>query len=417
MLDTALTVSRNFVSQGGSVDLTVTVKSSTAVANASRPATSAGSAAVPRPAPVRRRRAPTSRPGGAGVNFACSCTLDDLGEYIFSAGADRRGGDDELAPASSPSVLSSAGGGPNVVTWNLGSNTSAVGGSVITSGYTAGVYGLRGDNTTTFQKYDLRRGHLVGEGATRSANVDKGGALTTDGAGTIYQLTGDGKQTFHAYNIAANTWSARAPTGTNVGEGGCARRTCRTGGTKYVYALMGNGTAFKRYDVAANTWATMANTPANPRKGAALTTDGTNLYALQGDGRAGLLALQRRPRTRGPCWRPCPPNVNWGGSAGARRQLRLRDDRRRQDHVLPLRHRRQHLEPEGRDAGERRRRRALTTDGTFIYAFQGKTRTLLALRPRRQPWTALPPFVATTGPGRRARLRSGPQPGGAVHHR
>ena len=50
------------------------------------------------------------------------------------------------------------------MTWNLGSNTAAVGGSVITSGYTAGVYGLRGDNTTTFQKYDLGTGTLVGEG-------------------------------------------------------------------------------------------------------------------------------------------------------------------------------------------------------------------------------------------------------------
>ena len=64
--------------------------------------------------------------GGAGVNFVWSCTLDDLGEYVFSAGADDAAATTSWPDASSASVLSAASGGPNVVTWNLGSNTAGV---------------------------------------------------------------------------------------------------------------------------------------------------------------------------------------------------------------------------------------------------------------------------------------------------
>jgi hypothetical protein len=59
-------------------------------------------------------------------------------------------------------------------------------------------------------------------------------------------------------------------------------------GKNYVFALLGNSNKFSRYDVAAGTWATMTNTPDNTNQGAALTTDGTNIYALQGNGQPAL---------------------------------------------------------------------------------------------------------------------------------
>ena len=98
--------------------------------------------------------------GGAGVNFAWTCTLLELGEYVFSADADDAAATTSWPAASSASVLSAASGGPNVVTWNLGSNTAAVPGEIITSGYTAGIYGFRGADQTTFRKYGIDAGRL-----------------------------------------------------------------------------------------------------------------------------------------------------------------------------------------------------------------------------------------------------------------
>src|SRR5262249_57728860 len=117
----------------------------------------------------------------------------------------------------------------------------------------------------------------------------KGGALTTDGAGTIYAFVG-GNQSFHGYDIASNTWSSRANTGTNTGEG-AALQFLNVGGTDYVYALMGNGNSFRRWTVGhPRTRPTLTNTPNSVKKGGALTTDGTNIYALNGAGQNPLWA-------------------------------------------------------------------------------------------------------------------------------
>ena len=120
--------------------------------------------------------------GGAGVNFAWSCTLADIGEYVFSADADDAAATTSWPAASSASVLSAASGGPNVVTWNLGSTTAAVPGEIITSGYTAGIYGFRGADQTTFRKYGIDSGAWTAR-ANALGTVKQGGALTTDGAG------------------------------------------------------------------------------------------------------------------------------------------------------------------------------------------------------------------------------------------
>ena len=148
VLDTAMSVSGNFVTVGGSVTVTLNVKSSVAVSTVSPTdvVVSGGDATCTGPTPPSAN-VPA---GGSGVNFAWSCTLNDVGEYIFSAGAEDAAQTTSWPDASSASVLSAATGGPNVVTWNLGSNVGGVGGEILTSGYTAGVYGFRGANTKEF---------------------------------------------------------------------------------------------------------------------------------------------------------------------------------------------------------------------------------------------------------------------------
>src|SRR6185503_6458653 len=85
VLDTAITVGSNFVLAGGTVAVTLNVKSSTAVSNVSPTAldVGGGTATCTGPTPASAN-VPA---GGAGVDFAWSCTLNDLAEYIFSAGA------------------------------------------------------------------------------------------------------------------------------------------------------------------------------------------------------------------------------------------------------------------------------------------------------------------------------------------
>src|SRR4029079_12848884 len=97
------------------------VKSSTAVNNVSPSdiSNSGGTASCTGPTPASAN-VPA---GGAGVNFAWTCTLADLGEYVFTASAVDAAGATSWPEASAPSVLATAGGGPNGVTWNLGSNT------------------------------------------------------------------------------------------------------------------------------------------------------------------------------------------------------------------------------------------------------------------------------------------------------
>lgn len=62
-----------------------------------------------------------------------------------------------------------------------------------------------------------------------------------------------------------------------------AQSAALTPTSRYIYALRGaSRTDFWRYDVTANSWSSMSSTPAVVSRGGALTSDGTNLYALRG---------------------------------------------------------------------------------------------------------------------------------------
>jgi uncharacterized repeat protein (TIGR01451 family) len=306
ILDTNITVGSNFVLQGGSVTVTLNVRSSTAQPGVVPTDLTAigGTATCSAPTPGTRDLA-----ANTFASFTYTCTLHDLGEYIFGGGAENAA--ESWPTASSASVLSAATGGPNVITWNLGSNLAGIPGEAITSGYTAGVYGFRGATSPTFQKYGATANSWTAR-ANALANVAKGGALTTNGTGTIFGLAGGGTQTFWSYNIATNTWTARANTGVNVDLGG-ALVYLNVGGTDYIFATMGNGTGFRRYNVATNTWAAMTAAPNNIKAGGALTTDGTNIYVLRGDARTTFWRYNVGANT----WTALavtPASVRWGGS-------------------------------------------------------------------------------------------------------
>lgn len=277
-LQSSVTVTPSFVTVGGSVTATVRITSEVNLTGVSPTdfVVDGGAATCTGPAP-----ASANLTANTGQNFVWSCTLGETGEYIFSAGASDTAGDNVWPTASSASVLAAPTGGPNVVTWNLGSNNPGVPGETITSGYVSGIYAFRGGNTKEFSRYSISGNNWVAR-AQPTNGIEKGGSLTGDGAGTLYALEGNSK-IFYEYNIATNTWTALANTSDNANEGG-AVQYLDVGGTEYVFALLGGSNRFRRYSVSGNSWTNMVNTPSNVKKGGALTTDGTYIYALRGDG-------------------------------------------------------------------------------------------------------------------------------------
>ena len=389
LLDTAMTVSDNFRNQGQSVTVTLNVKSGTAVSNVSPNITAIGGdggCGAPTPATAN---VPA---GGAGVDFVWTCTPVDNGEYTFIGGAD-----DGVATtwpvAESSSVLVVPTGGPNGVTWNLGSTTPAQGGEIINSGATKGVYSLYGDGTQTYRKFAIATNSWINR-ANIPLGAKWGGALTSNGVDTIYGVPGDKTQNFYSYDAVTNTWTARANTGINMDAG--AALVYLDG---FVYATAGNGTAFRRYNVGTNTWSALAVTPENIKAGGALTTDGTFVYALRGDGKPDM--YRYNPGTN--AWAtmaPLPQNVKDGGAITRIGDYlyALRGDGKTDFYRYDIAANTWSAlaaAPANVKAGG-----ALTTDGTDIYALQGDGKTgFWKYAPASNTWSTLPVTSANVKDG------------------
>jgi uncharacterized repeat protein (TIGR01451 family) len=296
----------------------------------------------------------------------------------------------------------------DLVIWRLGSNTPGIPGETLTSGYPAGVYAFRGGNTKEFSKYSLTSSSWSSK-AQPTNGIEKGGSLTATGTGVIYGSEGNSK-IFYKYDITANTWSRLADVSDNFNEGGSIQYlkltssvgsgVTATAAGEYVYALLGNSNRFRRYNVAGNTWTTLANVPVTVKGGGALTTDGTNLYALQGDRKTGFYKYDIATNT----WSQLantPGNVGWGGSLT-----------RVGDHIYAM-------QGDGKTGfwrytistnswttltptlGNVADGGALTNDGTYIYALQGKTKTFWRYSITGGTWSTLTAtnFTGSVGQG------------------
>ncbi|MBW6467239.1 MAG: DUF11 domain-containing protein, partial [Brevefilum sp.] len=395
-LNTALTVSKTTASVGETITVTLNVRSSVAVNNVSPTALEVvGGPYTILTGPTATANVPA---GGAGVNFVWTVTLGEQGVYLFFAGAVDTTGDYSWPEASSASVLATSFGGTEVVTWSLGSNLPRIPGETLTSGFVPGVYAFRGANTKEFSKYGISNNSWTSK-AQPTNGIEKGGSLTIDPTThMIYALEGNSKW-FYSYNIATNTWTRLADTSDNANEGG-ALQYLEVGGVKYVYALLGNSNRFRRYNVAGNTWTNLANTPANIKKGGALTTDGTYLYALQGDRKPGFYRYDISSNT----WSSltnAPDNVGWGGSLTRIGNFiyAMQGDGKsafwRYDISANTWSSMASTPANVGDGG------ALTNDGTDIYALQGKTKTFWRYTVATNTWSNLtqPNFTGNVGQG------------------
>lgn len=396
-LTTNMTVSTNFVNPGNNVTVTLNVFTSGAqVLNVSPTdlAVTGGDYNIlsgPTPASA------TVPSDAGGQNFQWVVQLLDEGEYVFSAGAADIGETVVWPDASSSSVLSSAGG-PNVVTWNLGSNLPSVNGVTLISGVGPGIYAFRGRDTRTFWRYDVL-GNTWSAMALAPGTVKEGGSLAYDGNGYlngyIYALRGDGTAAFWRYDIDTNTWLARAAAPATVKNGGAVVYL-----DGFVYALRGNGsTAFWRYNPGANSWAVLANTPAQVDQGGALTTDGTYIYAFEGKGTKNFWRYDPGTNT----WSvlaPAPQNVKWGGALtriGNFIYATRGDDKKDFWRYNITSNTWSVLAP---TPGTVKEGGALTTDGTNVFALRGDNSTAFwRYNPATNAWTVLAPTLASVQAG------------------
>ncbi|MBW6467738.1 MAG: DUF11 domain-containing protein [Coriobacteriia bacterium] len=400
----ALTASPTAVPLGGEVTVTMTLTNKTGTARTL-------DLSVLEALDGATLTGPTSATVAANSTFTLTytATMTSIGERVFEAQAENVTLDYSSHVALSNTVLVTshlnASPSNDVVTWRLGSNTPPVPGETILTGYPAGVYAFRGGNKKEFSKY--RQATDVWQLEAQPTNgIEKGGALTVDSAtGTIYASEGNSKW-FYEYSITTNTWTRLTDASANFNEGG-GIQFLQVGGVKYVFAVLGNGTAFRRYNIATDNWTNLANVPVTVKRGGAITTDGTYLYVLQGDGKKGFYRYDVSANT----WTamaPTPANVSWGGALtsvdtngdGAIDSIyALQGDGKTgfwRYSIATNTWTAMAVTPGAVKAGG-----ALTNDGQYIYALQGGTALFWGYSVADNAWTALQPtnFTGSVGEG------------------
>ena len=301
---TSVTVTPTTAAPGGAITVKVELKSARTINNVTPSLSPQNGSATCTTADT----IPATVSAGVLKTFTYTCTPTSLGEIHFVAAASSAGGYD-FPDAKSNTVLVSANGASNVVTWNLGSTTPAQAGSTATSKY---VYAFRGAGTNAFWAYNPATNvwnNPLDPADNAGVNIGAGGALATDGSQYIYALQGGGTQGFHRYDALSNSWSARASTGVNINTGGAL---VYLNGKLYAFAG-GNTTGFRIYDVAGNTWSAGAAVPQAVGQGGTLATDGRYIYGLRGNRKPEFYRYDPETNTWAALLR-APANIGKGGS-------------------------------------------------------------------------------------------------------
>jgi len=159
------------------------------------------------------------------------------------------------------------------------------------------IYAIKGNGTREFWAYDMTSNAWTSKGFAPPEKGLKGGTGIVFYNGKVYLLAGGrraGETNFFAYDTTTRVWSTlnRALTtdGKLYKDGSCIVLLLDT-----IYALKGNGSDnyFYAYDIISNSWSARRTMPlVHPRisknkkvkDGAAMTTDGSKIYAIKGGG-------------------------------------------------------------------------------------------------------------------------------------
>lgn len=186
---------------------------------------------------------------------------------------------------------------PNTSAW-IGAEEPNISGTAYTNGTGANlisdgtqyVYYLRGGNTNGLLRYDTSANTWTTRtNATANFNTDTYGVKAGE---FLYFL--QSSTTVLRYSIAGNSWSTMATLPAAVGNGG---GLVYPGTGDFIYALRGAGTAsFYRYSIAGNSWddVSVADLPSTAQStvaniGGRMISDGTNIFALIGNGSSRFL--------------------------------------------------------------------------------------------------------------------------------
>jgi N-acetylneuraminic acid mutarotase len=294
---------------------------------------------------------PTSA-GSAALNIGNSSTSDAKGGIVFVAnGAGTT--DDELYLVTGTGTIGSTVntnalpgrglifrypfGGTNAGTWPLSYSLPAAapasigtGGDLVSTGAND-IFALQGGSNTAFWRYNIPNNrwntaaddpstaHNVATPAPAPSAVSTGGALTWDGANTIFATKGGANTTFWQYNIPNNRWNAAADKDFGGGNGTPAVTPVKVGYNSYgggiayqdpdgtpasgdetVWMQPGNGASgitdatagagaglLYRYDTTTNTWPYYSEAADNASfstfyggSDLTATNDGTAIFAL-----------------------------------------------------------------------------------------------------------------------------------------
>jgi N-acetylneuraminic acid mutarotase len=147
-------------------------------------------------------------------------------------------------------------------------------------------YVLRGNASTDFWRYDVSLGDWQSL-APISATASTGANLVYGRDGNFYTPRGVNTLTFYSYNIATNTWSAKANITTGYNFNGDEKGSYVAGS---IYYLRSAGTSnFLKYDIGGNSWTVLSATPAaanftpsayNDEDGLIYVLRGNNTYDL-----------------------------------------------------------------------------------------------------------------------------------------
>ncbi|MEY3480609.1 MAG: hypothetical protein RIQ71_1384 [Verrucomicrobiota bacterium] len=330
-----------------------------------------------------------------GVNFTWTVRPDVLGEYIFTADA-TDSATNSFPAGASPSVLAVEGGGPNVVSWNIGNNTAPVGGETNLTGNPAGIYAF-GGGTNIFRTYGLSSSNWSSLSNLPTNTVDSAGTTFATNNNLIYATRGTGFQNFYAYNITNNSWTNLANVGANLAAGSSIVYL-NTGGTNFVYASVGNGKNFRRYNIGANSWAALTAASKNMKAGSQLVTDGTNIFAAGGGGKTDF----QRYNAGAGNWTALtavPGAVGAGGGAarvGANIYV-LRGNSTANLYSYSITG--SNWTTLSNAPGTVTTGGKMTTDGTNLFVFRGTTNTFWRYNVASSNWSTLPNFPTNTAAG------------------
>lgn len=145
------------------------------------------------------------------------------------------------------------------------------------------LYYRRGNNSTSFYRYNIASGAWENrDNAPAAFNDDTKGIKAGD---NLYFFRGSNTNVFYRFNLTSQTWSSLDTTDANTSYGSSL---AYPGSGDYIYAARGALTGvFWRYSISGDAWDdTPVDLPAEMRMGygARLVSDGTDIYALGGNG-------------------------------------------------------------------------------------------------------------------------------------